>query len=95
MAAGALSRCPADIVVAISGVAGPEPDEDGNAVGLVYVAGSASDRPPTVIQCNFAAIGPAFVPLSYRLTTRKIAPPHCTQGTGILTGVLLLLTYPH
>jgi nicotinamide mononucleotide (NMN) deamidase PncC len=40
--------------VAISGVAGPEADEDGNAVGLVYVAGGSSDRPPpTVIQCNF------------------------------------------
>lgn len=38
MAKGGLARCPADVVVAITGVAGPEPDEDGNPVGLVYVA---------------------------------------------------------
>lgn len=38
MVLGALERCPADIVVSITGVAGPEPDEDGNPVGLVYIA---------------------------------------------------------
>jgi nicotinamide-nucleotide amidase len=38
MAQGALERCPADLAVAITGVAGPEPDEDGNPVGLVHVA---------------------------------------------------------
>ena len=38
MAQGALERCPADVVVAITGVTGPEPDEDGNPVGLVYMA---------------------------------------------------------
>ena len=38
MARGALERCPADLTVAITGVAGPEPDEDGNPVGLVHVA---------------------------------------------------------
>jgi nicotinamide-nucleotide amidase len=38
MAQGALERCPADLTVAITGVAGPEPDEDGNPVGLVHVA---------------------------------------------------------
>lgn len=43
MARGGLARCPADIVVAITGVAGPEPDEDGNPVGLVYVAAAARD----------------------------------------------------
>jgi nicotinamide-nucleotide amidase len=38
MAEGALARSPADIAVSITGVAGPEPDEDGNPVGLVYCA---------------------------------------------------------
>jgi nicotinamide-nucleotide amidase len=33
MASGAVCRCPADIAVAITGVAGPEPGEDGNPVG--------------------------------------------------------------
>jgi len=38
MAKGGLSRCPADVVVSITGVAGPEPDEDGNPVGMVCIA---------------------------------------------------------
>src|SRR5690349_18050832 len=38
MATGGLARCPASLVASITGVAGPEPDEDGNPVGLVYVA---------------------------------------------------------
>jgi nicotinamide-nucleotide amidase len=43
MANGGLARCPANVVIAITGVAGPEPDEDGNPVGLVYVAVAARD----------------------------------------------------
>ena len=31
------------MVVSITGVAGPEPDEDGNPVSLVYVAAAARD----------------------------------------------------
>jgi nicotinamide-nucleotide amidase len=38
MAIGALERSPADMALAVTGVTGPEPDEDGNPVGLVYVA---------------------------------------------------------
>lgn len=38
MASGVLSECPADIAIAITGVAGPEPDEDGNPVGLMHIA---------------------------------------------------------
>ena len=38
MAEGALRRAPADLAVAITGVAGPEPDEDGNPVGRVCIA---------------------------------------------------------
>jgi nicotinamide-nucleotide amidase len=36
MAEGALEGSNADIAVSVTGVAGPEPDEKGNAVGLVY-----------------------------------------------------------
>jgi len=38
MAEGALARSIADVSVSITGVAGPEPDEDGNPVGLVHIA---------------------------------------------------------
>lgn len=36
MACGALEHSPADIALAVTGVLGPDPDEDGNPVGLVY-----------------------------------------------------------
>jgi nicotinamide-nucleotide amidase len=38
MAEGALVRSPATLAVSITGVAGPDPDEDGNPVGLVCIA---------------------------------------------------------
>jgi nicotinamide-nucleotide amidase len=38
MARGALECSRADIAVSVTGVAGPEPDEIGNPVGLVYFA---------------------------------------------------------
>lgn len=39
MAEGALRACLcADVAVAVTGVAGPEPDEDGNRVGLAFIA---------------------------------------------------------
>lgn len=37
MAQGALARSPADMAVSITGVAGPDPDEDGNPVGRVCI----------------------------------------------------------
>lgn len=36
LAAGALARSPADLAIVVSGVLGPEPDEDGNPVGVVF-----------------------------------------------------------
>jgi nicotinamide-nucleotide amidase len=53
MAAGGLERCPASLVVAITGVAGPDPDEDGNPVGLVYIAVAARDGRKRVIRHEF------------------------------------------
>jgi nicotinamide-nucleotide amidase len=43
MAQGAVSRAKASLAVAITGVTGPDPDEDGNPVGLVYCAVARSD----------------------------------------------------
>ena len=61
MAAGALQRSPADIAISITGVAGPEPDEDGNEVGLVFVSVAVRDKPPVTNRyafgnCSFADI---------------------------------------
>lgn len=46
MVKAALANSVADIAVAITGVAGPEPDEDGNPVGLVYVAAGRRGHEP-------------------------------------------------
>jgi nicotinamide-nucleotide amidase len=43
MAQGALTRAEASLAVAVTGVTGPAPDEDGNPVGLVYCAVARSD----------------------------------------------------
>lgn len=46
MATGARRLTGAEIAVATTGVAGPEPDEDGNPVGRVVVAVAAAGRAP-------------------------------------------------
>lgn len=44
MAEGALKHSPADLAVAVTGVAGPEPDDEGNPVGLVCIAAARRER---------------------------------------------------
>lgn len=46
MATGALDRSGADTAIAVTGVAGPEPDEDGNPVGLVFCSVATRGRQP-------------------------------------------------
>lgn len=53
MARGALERSPADAAVAVTGVAGPEPDEDGNQVGLVYCCAVRTGSDPLVSRRHF------------------------------------------
>ena len=53
MALGALERSPATMAIAVSGVLGPETDDDGNPVGLVYFCVLAKDRPPQVVKEDF------------------------------------------
>jgi nicotinamide-nucleotide amidase len=43
MARGTVVRAQASLAVAITGVTGPDPDEDGNPVGLVYCAVARND----------------------------------------------------
>jgi hypothetical protein len=55
MAKGAIRRFNADLGVSITGVAGPEPDEDGNPVGLVYCAVARSETTQFVeLRCKSA-----------------------------------------
>src|SRR2546423_10003769 len=57
MAEGALARSTADLAAAITGVAGPEPDEDGNPVGQVFIAVARRGRGVDCFEKNYGAIG--------------------------------------
>lgn len=59
LAEGALERSPADIAIAITGVAGPAPDERGNPVGLMFLAGARRGYPTKVMRRDFSAHDPA------------------------------------
>ena len=50
MATGALAASGADVAVAVTCVAGPEPDDDGNPVGLIHIAAAARGGPVRHIQ---------------------------------------------
>jgi nicotinamide-nucleotide amidase len=57
MAEGALARSPADLAVAITGVAGPEKDPDGNPVGLVHLAAARRGRPTLHARKEYGDLG--------------------------------------
>jgi nicotinamide-nucleotide amidase len=56
MAEGALHCSPADVAVAITGVAGPDPDEDGNPVGLVWIAVARDGWEPLHVERKYGEI---------------------------------------
>ena len=57
MAEGALARSTADLVAAITGVAGPEADEDGNPVGRVFIAAARRGRKVVCFEKDYGDIG--------------------------------------
>jgi nicotinamide-nucleotide amidase len=57
MANDALAHSDADLAVVITGVAGPERDEDGNPVGLVYLACVRRGGDSVCVKQNFGDIG--------------------------------------
>ncbi len=50
---GALERSPAEVAVAVTGVLGPDPDEDGNPPGLIYFSVQRRGREPHVVSAHF------------------------------------------
>jgi nicotinamide-nucleotide amidase len=56
MACGALRASGATASAAITGVAGPEPDEDGNPVGLVYCAVGRKEGRFISERCEFGSL---------------------------------------
>lgn len=57
MAEGAPGPSPADLAAAITGVAGPSPDEDGHAVGLVFIAVARRGFPTAHLARDYGNIG--------------------------------------
>jgi nicotinamide-nucleotide amidase len=57
MAEGALAQSGAGLAAAITGVAGPEPDDDGNPVGRVCIAVARSGFPTEVAEHHYGALG--------------------------------------
>jgi nicotinamide-nucleotide amidase len=53
MGMGALKNSSATLAVAVTGVLGPDPDEDGNPAGLVCIAICSEHVPPIVKRFNF------------------------------------------
>lgn len=53
LATSALRHSPASLSLAVSGVLGPEEDEDGNPVGLVYFCCMKSGQEPVVVKEEF------------------------------------------
>jgi nicotinamide-nucleotide amidase len=57
MVQGALARSPAAIGLAVTGVLGPDDDEDGNPVGLVFFACCRRGQSPKVVEKRFPPAG--------------------------------------
>lgn len=57
MAEGALARSSAGISAAITGVAGPEPDEDGNPVGRICMAVAVRGQRAHCFERNYGDAG--------------------------------------
>jgi nicotinamide-nucleotide amidase len=61
MAQGALERSPGNVAVAITGVAGPERDEDENPVGFVCIAAVREGCAPVHAERHYGNIGRAKI----------------------------------
>ena len=58
MVLGAMGRASASVAIAITGVLGPDPDEDGNPAGLVYFAVCRSPGYPVITKQRYAIASP-------------------------------------
>lgn len=78
MTQGALERCrAASHAVAVTCVGGPEPDEDGNPVGLAYIAAQRRDAASVIRRLNIEEVS------SGRIRGRVLA-----ESLGLLLAVI-------
>jgi nicotinamide-nucleotide amidase len=71
MADGALRHSTADVAVAVTGVAGPAKDEDGNPVGLVHLAAARRGASPIQVERRFGEVGRSTI--RYRAVAEAMA----------------------
>ena len=57
MAQGALAHSPADLVVAVTGIAGPGGGSEDKPVGLVFIAAARRNGSATHLRCSFGDVG--------------------------------------
>jgi nicotinamide-nucleotide amidase len=79
MATGALTGSRADVAIAVTGVAGPEPDERGNPIGLVYFGCARREKPSFHQKSEFGDRGRSAV--RYAAVEEALAiMQRCTAG---------------
>lgn len=61
MAEGALRCSPATVALSITGVLGPNPDEDGNPPGLVYLGLAEAGKPTLTVRHDFGKADPDYI----------------------------------
>lgn len=54
---GALAHSPADMAVAVTGIAGPDGGTEDKPVGLVFIAVARRDGPVNHLRCTFGDVG--------------------------------------
>lgn len=64
MAEGALAQAPAEMAIAVTGIAGPDGGTATKPVGLVYIAVAVANRETRVRECRFGDIGRTGVRLA-------------------------------
>lgn len=80
MAEGALARSIADLSVSVTGVAGPEKDEDDNPVGLVHIAAARRGAATLHREVRFGDIGRAKVLYQTALAALDLLERCATEG---------------
>lgn len=73
MARGALDRSPADLALAVTGIAGPGGATAAKPIGLVYIAGLLRSGPITLEECRFGDVGRTEVRVATLRATLALA----------------------
>lgn len=82
MAEGALARSAADLVVAVTGTAGPGGGTAAKPVGTVFMAVARRGTPPQAQRCQFAGDRSAVRLATVDRALRLLAAAVAEEGTG-------------